>query len=193
MEIGKKVRIIGNIFNGKEGVVEEINDDKATVYVDFNVDEGKRVRQDYFLNELEEVFEESLEESKKKNTSIDKGALKRIEFYEMPSGRVPMIDFLESIEDKKLKEKTVKNILSLDGQSNLSNNSITYLEDGIYELRTQQSNNITRAFYFFVYGNKIVMTNGYIKKQQKVDKGELGKAKNYMNDYLKSRFGKKGK
>lgn len=193
MEIGNKVKIVGNIFNGKEGIIEKIEDNKATVFVDFNVDEGKRVRQDYNLEELEEVFEESLEESKKKDTSIDKDALKRIEFYEMPSGRVPMIDFLESIEDKKLKEKTVKNILSLDGQSNLSNSSITYLEDGIYELRTQQSNNITRAFYFFVYGNKIVMTNGYIKKQQKVDKGELGKAKNYMNDYLKSRFGKKGK
>ena len=59
-----------------------------------------------------------------------------------------------------------------------------HVEDGIFELRTKQGNNIDRIFYFFVFGNKIIMTNGYIKKQEKIDNTELKRAKKYMNDYL---------
>ena len=42
-----------------------------------------------------------------------------------------------------------------------------YVTDGIYELRTKQQSNIDRIFYFFVFGNKVILTNGYVKKSQK--------------------------
>ena len=42
-----------------------------------------------------------------------------------------------------------------------------HLDDGIFELRTVQGNNITRILYFFVVGKTIVLTNGFIKKTQK--------------------------
>lgn len=60
-----------------------------------------------------------------------------------------------------------------------------YVDDGIFELRTKQASNIDRIFYFFVIGNKIVMTNGYIKKSQKLDEQEFERAKRHRDDYMK--------
>ena len=84
-----------------------------------------------------------------------------------------------------MKSKTLKNIASL---SVLGKNArpplSSYVEDGIFELRTEQGG-WTRIFYFFIFGNEIVMTNGYIKKQNKLDKTELAKAKRYRDEYLK--------
>lgn len=41
------------------------------------------------------------------------------------------------------------------------------LDDGIFEIRAKQGSNITRVLYFFYIGNKIILTNGFIKKSQK--------------------------
>ena len=107
-----------------------------------------------------------------------------IEFYETEN-RCPVKDFLEQIKDKLIKEKTVKNIYKLSELGNGARMPLSrHVEDGIFELRTKQGNNIDRIFYFFVFGNKIIMTNGYIKKQEKIDNTELKRAKKYMNDYL---------
>ena len=35
------------------------------------------------------------------------------------------------------------------------------------EIRAKQGSNITRVLYFFYIGNKIILTNGFIKKSQK--------------------------
>ena len=64
-----------------------------------------------------------------------------------------------------------------------------YVEDGILEMRTQQGNNISRVFYFFIFGDKIVMTNGYIKKSQKADKNELKIAKKRRDKYMTEKTG----
>lgn len=61
--------------------------------------------------------------------------------------------------------------------------SETYIDDGIYELRTKQGFDIDRIFYFFVVGDQIVLTNGYVKKSQNIDIGEFRKAKKYRNIY----------
>jgi adenine-specific DNA-methyltransferase len=57
------------------------------------------------------------------------------------------------------------------------------LEDGIFELRTKQSSDITRVLYFFFAGRKIVLTNGFVKKSQKTPKAEKELAKKYKADY----------
>ena len=56
MQKGQKViiRNTNSIWDGKEGIVEEINDDKATVFVNFIPKQQKRVRQDFYLENLEE-------------------------------------------------------------------------------------------------------------------------------------------
>lgn len=60
-----------------------------------------------------------------------------------------------------------------------------HLEDGIFELRAQQGNNIARALYFFRVGQKIIITNGFIKKTKKTPKSELNLAKKYRTEYIK--------
>ena len=52
-----------------------------------------------------------------------------------------------------------------------------YLEDGIFELRGKVGNNISRVMYFFYVGNRIILTNGFIKKTQKTPRKELELAK----------------
>ena len=184
MEIGKRVKINGNIFNGKEGVIEEINDDKATVYVDFNVDEGKRVRQDYLLDELEEVFEESLLENAYKDVSLNANEFKDIEVFSMDSGRQPVFETFEIIENEKLRSKVLKDVERLSIlRENLKYPYCLPLEDGIIELRTEQGNNQFRILYIFD-GSKIILLNAYIKKQQKLDRSKLKLAKDYKKDYF---------
>ena len=58
-------------------------------------------------------------------------------------------------------------------------------EDGIFELRAQSGNNISRVLYFFFVGNKIILTHGFIKKTQKTPREEIDKAKAYRKDFYK--------
>ena len=58
-----------------------------------------------------------------------------------------------------------------------------YIDKGIFELRIKFSTDITRIFYFFIKDNKIILTNGYIKKQNKLDSNEFSKAVKYKEDY----------
>jgi phage-related protein len=59
-----------------------------------------------------------------------------------------------------------------------------HLVDGIFELRAKVGSDISRVFYFFVIGKRIVLTNGFIKKTQKTPKSEIELAKKYRNEFL---------
>ena len=59
-----------------------------------------------------------------------------------------------------------------------------HLTDGIFELRAKVGSNISRVLYFFYFGNKIILTNGFIKKTTKTPTKEIEKAKNYRRDYI---------
>jgi phage-related protein len=53
----------------------------------------------------------------------------------------------------------------------------------LYELRVKFSSNICRLFYFH-HNNKIyVITSGYVKKEQKLNKNEIDKALKIMKQY----------
>lgn len=60
-------------------------------------------------------------------------------------------------------------MLETDG-NNIREPYSKFLGDGIYEVRVQQVNNITRVLYFLVVNKKIILTNGFIKKSQKTPK-----------------------
>lgn len=59
-----------------------------------------------------------------------------------------------------------------------------HLDDGIFEIRGKVGTDITRVLYFFYYGKKIIITNGFIKKTQETPKHEINLAKSYRKDYL---------
>lgn len=110
-----------------------------------------------------------------------------ISFFEFEdTGECPVADFLSNISDQKLKVETLSSIAELSVRGNLAKLPLSrYIDEGIFELRTRQSNNIDRLFYFFIFGNKIILTNGYIKKSQKLDRQEFELAKKYRDIYMK--------
>lgn len=106
-----------------------------------------------------------------------------IEFYTLPDGRKPVEEFLDSLPIKM----RIKAIDSLDLLEQYGNQlRMPYskaLNDGLFELRIKFSSDISRIFYFFYVGNKIVVTNGFVKKTQKTPRAELVKAQKYKKDY----------
>ena len=106
-----------------------------------------------------------------------------IEFYTLPDGRKPVEEFLDSLPIKM----RIKAIDSLDLLEQYGNQlRMPYskaLNDCLFELRIKFSSDISRIFYFFYVGNKIVVTNGFVKKTQKTPQTELAKAQKYKKDY----------
>lgn len=106
-----------------------------------------------------------------------------VEYYEMENGKIPIYDFFESL-NIKMRTKALASIGILEEEgTNLREPYSKHIDNGIFELRIKFSSDITRIFYFFYVDKKIVLTNGYIKKQQKMDKNEFGKAIKYKMDY----------
>ena len=107
-----------------------------------------------------------------------------IELYEKVDGTCPVAEFFESLEPK-MWAKVARNIdlLALHNIT-LREPLVKPVEDGIFELRTQVGNNITRVFYFFFTGKKIVLTNGFIKKTQKTPRKYIELALAYKTDYV---------
>lgn len=113
-------------------------------------------------------------------------------FYQAANGGCPVLRYLKSIDDKKLYAKILRDIELLKISGNLLHEPYSKsLSHGLFELRTKQGSNISRIIYFFVVGNKIILTNGFIKKTNKTPKEELNKALKYKDDYI-NRFMDKG-
>ena len=92
--------------------------------------------------------------------------------YDTEDGRCPVQELLDSLEPKLL-AKTLRTIDLLEMNGPLLREPYSKpLENGIFELRTKQGSDITRVLYFFIVGQKAVLTNGFIKKSQKTPKAE---------------------
>ena len=107
-----------------------------------------------------------------------------VEYYELENGTCTVEKFILK-QDNKMQAKIFKNLELLEIRGNeLREPFSKHIEDGIFEIRNKVGNDITGIFYFFVIGQKIILTNGFIKKTQKTPKAEIALAKKYRNDYL---------
>lgn len=109
-----------------------------------------------------------------------------LEFYEAPNNIIPLEEFLDALKrkDKSLFAKVLRDMELLESKGNLLREPYTKpIDDGIFELRTKQHNNIVRVFFFFVVGKKIILTHGFIKTTEKTPKSEIDKAKEYKKEY----------
>lgn len=104
-------------------------------------------------------------------------------YYETENGQEPVKEFIDDLEPK-MKAKTFRQLMLLqtNGRS-LTEPHCKYMKDGLFELRVKFANNISRIFYFFYVDNKIILTNGFIKKTQKTPKREIEKALKYKADF----------
>lgn len=112
-----------------------------------------------------------------------------IKFYEDQTGRVPVKEFLDGL-DIKMRQKMLRSIQALQDMGiSLRMPLSESLEDGIFELRAKSGTNISRVMYFFIIGNRAVLTHGFIKKTQKTPRRELQREKDIRADYFR-RFGR---
>lgn len=106
-----------------------------------------------------------------------------VEFFEKTDGTYPVEEFILS-QDVKMRAKLFRLIELLESEGNeLREPYSKHLDDGIFEIRAKQANNITRILYFFIVGRKIILTNGFVKKTQKTPAKEIDTAKKYRAEY----------
>jgi phage-related protein len=108
-------------------------------------------------------------------------------FFEKDNGAAPAEDFINSL-DVKMSAKVYRLLAMIsENGAELREPYSKHLEDGIFELRAKVGSDVTRALYFFFTGQRVVITNGFIKKTQKTPKAEIDKAKGHREEYRQRR------
>jgi phage-related protein len=104
-------------------------------------------------------------------------------YYELPDGEKPVRKFLDSL-DLKMRVKALGSIDILAEFGNALREPYSKaIGNGLFELRIKFAGDITRIFYFFVVGKKIILTNGFVKKTKKTLQSEIALALKYKIDY----------
>lgn len=112
-----------------------------------------------------------------------------VEYYKKTDGTYPAEDFIIA-QDKKMRAKIFRNLELLEKTgSDLREPYSSHLDDGIFELRTQLGSNISRVLYFFVVGERIILTHGFTKKSRKTPPGEIVLAKKFRANYFAMKEG----
>lgn len=111
-----------------------------------------------------------------------------IELYETADGKVPVLNFIESLPTK-LRAKVYREIDLLEKfGTNLTYPHTRKMEGDKYkklwELRIKFGSDISRVFYFAYVDNTFVLLHGFVKKTNKTPPRELDKAIKNMNDFL---------
>lgn len=111
-------------------------------------------------------------------------------FYKTSNDTCPVKEFLLHT-DIKMRAKISSLLELLEEYGNLLREPYSkHLRDGIFELRCQSGNNISRILYFFYCDNKIILTNGFIKKANKTPKKEIELAKSRKANYIERMMNK---
>lgn len=107
-----------------------------------------------------------------------------VQFYENSDGVSQISRFILSL-GKKEQAKVLRTICLLrDNGSALREPHSKLLNDGIFELRVKLGSNTFRILYFFDDQHTIILTNGFMKKTQKIPPSEIEKAKKYRAEYF---------
>ena len=109
-------------------------------------------------------------------------------YYVSDSGRVPVKKFIDSLASRtQQKYFAVIGMLEKLGK-NLPEPHAKSLGNGIYELRFKGQEGHIRILHFFYDGNKIILTNGFIKKSNKTPKKEMTLAEKRKEQYLNKKI-----
>ena len=106
-----------------------------------------------------------------------------INYFREKNGKCPVENFIDVL-DSKMKAKVFGRLELLEEYGpRLGMPFSRHLSDGIFELRTVQGNNITRILYFFIVGQQVILTHGFVKKTQKTPAREIEKAKRIRDEW----------
>jgi len=106
-----------------------------------------------------------------------------VEFYDLPNGDKPVEQFLDGLNEK-MRAKALGSLTILAEFGNTLREPYSKpIDKGLFELRIKFASDITRIFYFFYVDNKIIVTNGFVKKTQKTPPNEIALAMKYKSEY----------
>lgn len=107
-----------------------------------------------------------------------------VEYFVKDDGTAPAEEFILA-QDTKMRAKMFRLLTLLEANGNkLREPYSKALEDGLYEIRAIQGNNITRVLYFFFVGRRIILTNGFVKKTDKTPESVKDLAREYRAAFL---------
>lgn len=124
------------------------------------------------------------------NNAIIQGARERqftIEYVELPNGRVPAREFVDSLDDKAAARiDAFIERLRIYG-NRMQGKFVKKLTDDVFELRVKQFDRIFRVLFFYQPGMLIVITSGFQKKTQDTPPGEITRAEQLRKLWMKYR------
>ena len=110
-----------------------------------------------------------------------------IEYVELPNGRMPAREFVDSLDDKAAARiDAFIERLRVYG-NRMQGKFVKKLTDDIFELRVKQFDRIFRILFFYQPGMLIVMTSGFQKKTQETPPGEITRAEQLRKLWMKYR------
>lgn len=110
-----------------------------------------------------------------------------IAYVELPNGRLPARDFIDSLDDKAAARiDAFIERLRVYGHR-MQGKFVKKLTDDIFELRVKQFDRIFRVLFFYQPGMLIVITSGFQKKTQETPSAEIARAEQLRKLWIKYR------
>ena len=111
----------------------------------------------------------------------------KIEYVELPNGKVPARDFVDSLEDKAAaRVDAFVERLRIYG-NRMQGKFVKKLTNDIFELRVKQFDRIFRVLFFYQPGMLIVITSGFQKKTEQTPRNEITRAQQLRKLWMKHR------
>jgi phage-related protein len=110
-----------------------------------------------------------------------------IEYVELPNGRVPAREFLDTLDDKAAARiDAFIDRLRVYG-NRMQGKFVKNLTDDIFELRVKQFDRIFRVLFFYQPGMLIVIASGFQKKTEQTPASEITRAEQLRKLWVKYR------
>jgi phage-related protein len=110
-----------------------------------------------------------------------------IEYVELPNGRMPAREFVDSLDDKAAARiDAFIERLRVYG-NRMQGKFVKKLTDDIFELRAKQFDRIFRVLFFYQPGRLIVIASGFQKKTQGTPPAEITRAELLRKLWMKYR------
>jgi len=110
-----------------------------------------------------------------------------IEYVELPNGRVPAREFVDSLDDKAAARiDAFIDRLRVYG-NRMQGKFVKKLTNDIFELRVKQFDRIFRVHFFYQPDMLIVITSGFQKKTEQAPPGEITRAEQLRKLWMKYR------
>jgi phage-related protein len=110
-----------------------------------------------------------------------------IEYVELPNGRMPAREFVDSLDDKAAARiDAFLDRLRVYGNQ-MQGKFVKKLTNDIFELRVKQFDRIFRVLFFFQPGMIIVVTSGFQRKMEQTPPSEIARAEQLRKLWMRHR------